>query len=350
VPNTSFIELRKRAREAGGAATHASLCVQSAGREGEDEKNQDRLSLGETRDGGGARHQFAIVCDGTSTSPFSAEAAAYVSAQAGALFEEDALRRVVASLRQMRAALLERPLEHEEGQSELLRSMFEEIVRQKYQVSYQTTFVAVRLKRDEEGAAGSVTVRAVGCGDSALFIFREDGELLYNNLNLADASDPFKHTSPFTAVLPDSYDEATDNVLLEAAEFPEDVHLLLCSDGFYDGFTNFREALDWLREHRAELSDPAARDLCARELHQRLEQKKGDDDISFIWLHPAAPPPEAPQEAEEAEVMEHAGVVNVEPEGRRAGLLDKLLAFLLRPFRRAKQDSADAAGASKRRA
>jgi serine/threonine protein phosphatase PrpC len=245
--------------------------------------------LMEITDSENTRCQFAGVCDGTTTSPYSAEAAEYVSDHVHALFQEDGLRRVAEGLQAKRAALLERPLKMDEGQPTLLRSMFEEIVRQKYQDSYQTTLVAVCLKRDETNSAGMIYVKAVGCGDSALFIFRENGELRYNNVNLDDELDAFKHGSPFTAVLPDCYDATTKNVLFDFEEFPEDVHLLLCGDGFYDGFTNFREMREWLNEHREELKNPGRGKKCLLELHDNLSKKKGDDDISFIWLRPKTP-------------------------------------------------------------
>jgi serine/threonine protein phosphatase PrpC len=218
-----------------------------------------------------------------------------------ALFHEEGLRRTVEALKGMRLALLEKPLKVQEGQSELLRSMFEEIVRQKYQNAYQTTFVAVCLKREAGGRAGTVSVKAVGCGDSALFIFREDGELLYNNLKLEDEHDSFKHGSPFTAVLPDSYAEGQSNLLFDFEEYPADAHLLLCSDGLYDAFANFKEIRDWLHEHRPELKSAGPRDECLSELHGRLNRTKGDDDISFIWLHPAAEKAGEPKEEKKTE-------------------------------------------------
>lgn len=322
----SSTRLAEPAREEKRGGTHAAISVESPGKEDEDEKNQDRVMLMETSDARGAKCQFAIVCDGTSTSPFSAEAAAHVSLQVNTLFEEGGLRRTVEALKAMRLDLLNRPLPLEEGQSELLRSMFEEIIRQKYQSAYQTTFVAVCLKRGENSAAGKVSVKAVGCGDSALFIFREDGELLYNNLNLGSALDPFNHGSPFTPVLPDSYKGEGEHVLVASEEHPEGVHLLLCSDGLYDGFKNFKEIRDWLIEHREELGDPEGRAACLAELHRNLGRKKGDDDISFVWLHPAAPPPEREREQKGAAGLPES------PAGRRPGLLARMLAALLRLF------------------
>lgn len=277
----------KSAHEAEIKATHTAISILSPGREEEEEKNQDRLMLIETSDSKNVRCQFAIVCDGATTSPYSGAAAEYVAGQLQVLFQEDGLQRTTEALKEMRLALLQKPLKMEEGQSPLLRSMFEEIVKQKYQNSYQTTFVAVCLKREESSSAGMISIKAVGCGDSAVFIFRENGELLYNNVYLDDEHDRFKHGSPLTAVLPDSYDEETDNLLFDFKEYPEDLQLLLCSDGLYDGFTTFKELRDWLNEHRSELEDSELHERCLAELHHGLNQKRGDDDISLIWLRPS---------------------------------------------------------------
>lgn len=278
--------LAEPTHEEGKGATHAAIRIVSPGKDEEEEKNQDRIMLMETTDSKDVTYQFAIVCDGTTTSPYAAAAAEHVAGAVHSLFCEEGLRRTVEALKEMRLALLEKPLKIQEGQSELLRSMFEEIVRQKYQSAYQTTFVAVCLKRAEDVSPGMISLKAINCGDSALFIFRDDGKLLYNNLKLEDELDRFKHGSPFTDVLPDSYREERDYMLFDFEEYPEDVHLLLCSDGLYDGFTNFKEICDWLHEHQAKLKSAELHDECLSELHFNLNRKKGDDDISFIWLHP----------------------------------------------------------------
>jgi serine/threonine protein phosphatase PrpC len=299
--NMSSTDLAKSTHEENRWAAHAAISIVSPGKDEEEEKNQDRLLLMETTDSKNTKCQLAIVCDGVTSSPNGAAAAEYISDQVHALFQEGGLERTVEALKEMRLALLEKPLKMENGQSALLRSMFEEIVRQKYQHSYQSTFAAVCLKRDETNSPGMISIKALGCGDAALFIFRENGELHYNNVNLDNELDRFRHSSPFTAVLPDCYDRETNNVLFDFKEYPEDVHLLLCSDGLYDGFTNFKEIRDWLHEHRAELMDSALAEKCLSELHNRLNQKKGDDDISFIWLHPNGMQPATQQEVEESE-------------------------------------------------
>jgi len=259
-------------------------------------------------DGRNASCRYAVVCDGTSSSPYAAAAAEYVSGRVRELFQEDGIGRAAAALKEMRLSLLDRPLKPIEGQSDLLRSMFEEIVRKKHRHAYQTTFVAVCLKRAEGGQAGFVYIKAIACGDSALFIFSGDGELLYNNVRLSGNLDPFKHGSPLTAVLPDSYGGAAEHILFDFKEYPQDTHLLLCSDGLYDAFTNFQEIYDWLNVHSAELDSKEAREGHLSELHRRLNGKKGDDDISFIWLRP----PAEEEEKKEKPVYEVEVVANVD--------------------------------------
>lgn len=301
MPNTSSTETAATALAEEQRPTHAAVRVVSPGREEEDEKNQDRVSFAESPDGAG--WLFAVVCDGTTTSPFAADAAEYVALRGAALFEEGGVGLAAEGLRELRRELLARPVVLDGEHSELLRGMLEEIVRQKYQSAYQTTFVAVRLGREGVGA-GQVSVSAIGCGDSALFVFDAEGALRFNSLGLEGALAPFRHTSPLTPVLPDSYDDAAGHVILERELYSEDVNLLLCTDGFYDGFENFKEMHGWLEGHRAELEDEAARAACLAELHRNLERKKGDDDISFVWLYPSAPAPgegEGPLEAEPPE-------------------------------------------------
>lgn len=312
-------------------AAHAALSIVSPGKD-EEEKDQDRLK--EFTDGEETMCQFAIVCDGTTTSMYAAAAAAYVAGEVRSLFQEDGLQRVVETLQEKRRLLLEKPLKMNEGQSALLRSMYEEIVKEKSHSSYQTTFIAVCLKREESDSTGMISIKAIGCGDSALFIFGADGDLRYNNINLSDAQDPFKHSSPFTAVLPDSYDRETNHVLHDFKQYPEDVQLLLCSDGFYDGFANFKELHEWLNEHVSQLADSEMRNKCLSELHHNLNQKKGDDDISFIWLYPNKTP-EAEAEAEVLVVEEKEEEITDAENSKsgKPGIFARLFAAINRWFK-----------------
>lgn len=254
-------------------SVHSSISISSPGRDANgEEKNQDRLMSFVTADGENTMRHFAIVCDGVTPSPCAAAAAEYVSSQVRALFQEGGFRQVSVALKEMR------------------RSLFEQQAKTGV-ASYQTTFVAVCIERDATKPAAKTSVKTIGCGDTALFIFRENGELCYNNMNLSDEEDRFRHDSSSVAVLPDCYDEESGHALPGFEGYAEDVQLLLCSDGFYDGFTNFKEIRGWLNEHRAELTDSALREKCLSELHGNLRRKKEDDDISFIWLRPGETTP-----------------------------------------------------------
>ena len=253
-------------REAGRLGLYAAISIVSPGKDGRgEEKNQDRLKLLKFTDGENSTWHLAAVCDGVTPSPRAAVAAEYVSGRVRELFQEGGLRRIAGRLKAMRRSLLMQP---------------------EYQRAYQTTFVAVRMKRGATSPAGAVSAKAVGCGDCALFIFREDGGLYYNNVNLKDEEDRFRSAPAPIPVLPDCYDEESDNVLFESEEYPEDAQLLLCSDGLYDGFANFKELHGWLNEYCAKLTDPALREGCLSELHHNLKRLKEDDDITFIWLRP----------------------------------------------------------------
>jgi serine/threonine protein phosphatase PrpC len=255
-----------RVREAERSGLYAAISIVSPGKDGKgEEKNQDKLKLLKFTDGEGSTWHLAAVCDGVTPSPCAAAAAEYVAGRLRELFQEGGLRRIAGRLQAMRRSLLVRP---------------------NYQRAYQTTFVAVCMKRAATIPLGAISVKAVGCGDCALFIFREDGGLYYNNVNLKDEEDRFRSAPEPIPVLPDYYDEESDNVLFEFEEYPEDAQLLLCSDGLYDGFANFKELHGWLNEHRAELMDPALRERRLSELHQNLKRLKEDDDITFIWLRP----------------------------------------------------------------
>jgi serine/threonine protein phosphatase PrpC len=255
--------------------------VQSAGTDDDETKDQDRIMLVENE-----ACEFAIVCDGTTTSPYAAEAAEFVASHVKEIFEPGGLQKVVDSLKAKRADLLAKPLKIQEEHSAPIRSLWEEIIRKKYQSAYQTTFVAVCCKRIGDPPEGDIAIKVLSCGDSAIFIFRENGELVNNNLGLQDDVNPLNHLSPFTKVLPDSYEDGISHVPFESKLYPKDTHILICSDGFYDGFTNFKEIREWLQLRETDLEDTDRQKQHLLELHAGLNQRKGDDDISFIWLRP----------------------------------------------------------------
>lgn len=308
----------------------APIKVLSPGKDDDEVKDQDRIMLVE----GGAREQsecqFAIVCDGTTTSPYAAEAAKLVTDQVTELFQPGGLQRVVDSLKAKRADLLTKPLKIPEDHSASIRALWEEIIRKKYQCSFQTTFVAICCKRNGDLPEGEIAIKALGCGDSAIFVFRENGELVNNNLGLQDEVDPFKHLSPFTAVLPDSYEDEIGHVLFEFKTYPDDTHILICSDGFYDGFTNFKEICDWLKLRETDLEDETRQEQHLLELHAGLNQKKGDDDISLIWLRPSRKVTEEPAEYANPEAVITVEERRSEPD--RPSLFLRFYFTILRTF------------------
>jgi hypothetical protein len=68
-----------------------------------------------------------------------------------------------------------------EGTPEGLRRLLEKVVQTKKAESFQTTIIAAQFALDGQ----VVVARVLKCGDSALFAFSPDGELLMSSLALA---------------------------------------------------------------------------------------------------------------------------------------------------------------------
>jgi len=278
---TSINSAIDAAGEEAPARAFDTLCIVSPGREEDDQKDQDRLAVVRVSEANGSQLEFAAVCDGVTTSPCSERAAEFVAGRVSTLFDLGGIERAAEGLKQMRQELLEKPLRLEPAESAMMTQLVEEIIREKYSRSFQTTVVAVCVKRGP-----GTMIKAIGCGDSALFIFRDFGRLLYNNVQVANEYEQFNHATPFTAVLPDSFKLTSDNVLFDFNEFDDDVQLLLCSDGLYDCFASFSEIHNWIDEHLPELQTAGSAAACLVELHERLTRRKGDDDITFVLLRP----------------------------------------------------------------
>jgi len=90
--------------------------------------------------------------------------------------------------------------------------------------------------------------------------------------------------SSVTAVLPDHFFAGNWHFWEET--FPVGAHFVLATDGFYGCFSGAPDLWCWLERHRPNLTDEDSRDGLMRELHAGLESKRGDDDISFVWLRP----------------------------------------------------------------
>ncbi len=141
---------------------------------GEEQKDQDRARFLEPG-------LVGVVCDGVSSSPRAAEAAALVTSCAPILFVRGAhegLRTVCDLLMAYREEFQKARLGVPDDVSEAVQTMLRAVLRQKQATSYQTTVAAIRLRPGKS----DVGVDIMGCGDSAVFAFVDDGELLYSSL------------------------------------------------------------------------------------------------------------------------------------------------------------------------
>lgn len=255
------------------------ITIASPGKDGDAFKNQDWGSHC-CKDG----VYTAAVCDGTTASPRAEYAARYVASCAKAIFQHnDALSQIVNTLRSHRTKLLAREIKLSPAQQRS-RSIFEEIVTEKRKISYQTTLVAGQW---QENPDATLSLRWMGCGDSAIFVFGADGALRLNNLDLADEYDPFKHASPITQVIPDNYKDE-QHFVSSLGPLPADSAILLCSDGFYDCFNTLAEIYEWTCDNWQSLQTAEELKKIQHDLHQRLRSKKGDDDIyALYWFAPS---------------------------------------------------------------
>jgi serine/threonine protein phosphatase PrpC len=96
--------------------------------------------------------------------------------------------------------------------------------------------------------------------------------------------DSFNHRGSATMVLPDhfycgSYDSFQDT-------FPPQTSFILCSDGFYGGFSDWQQLWTWLQVNASGLNRDSDRQAILEQLHTYLHNRGGDDDISFVWIQP----------------------------------------------------------------
>lgn len=87
-----------------------------------------------------------------------------------------------------------------------------------------------------------------------------------------------------TAVLPDHCYTGQWDYFEE--RFEPETHFFLCSDGFYHVFSNASEMCEWLTINKTDLTVRQKKISLLNELHRKLSDKCGDDDISFIWIYP----------------------------------------------------------------
>jgi len=87
-----------------------------------------------------------------------------------------------------------------------------------------------------------------------------------------------------TLVLPDHFYKGYVESYQD--RFPKGTHFVLCSDGFYNCFSDAKYLWQWLKNHAKTLSHKDERQSLLRQLHSQLDAKSGDDDISFVWAYP----------------------------------------------------------------
>jgi serine/threonine protein phosphatase PrpC len=275
------------------------------------EKNQDRAVVERTE-----TFWVATVCDGVTQSAYSADAADLISDASAGLWKEGGLKECVQLLQRRREELMASELPELVDETSFMSRARADILREKRRQAFQTTLISVRMTPLE---GNEVLLEAKSCGDSALFVFDRIGQLTLSNLKLEDENSPFDHASPFTDVLPDHFRGEEPSL---STKIDGDAHVILCSDGFYDAFTNPGALFRWLLLNGDKLPDALS------DLHVQLDGLRGDDDISLVWLCPVGI--ETEDDAAEAAP---ADVIAKQDLPARGGVLRWLLRRLLRIFR-----------------
>ena len=92
------------------------------------------------------------------------------------------------------------------------------------------------------------------------------------------------HSGSHTEVLPDNF--YTGHWVYFEDEFPADTHFILASDGFTECFDTPLEMWLWLNRYKNYLRDEYKKKILLKRLHMIRKKKRGDDDISFVWMFP----------------------------------------------------------------
>jgi hypothetical protein len=155
----------------------SDLTVVSPMRDGDEEKDQDRAVWFPVM-------QAACLADGTSSSPYSAEAADHVCRFSPTLFMGNGtmtsrLKTIADLLIALRLEAQKKRLKALPNVSESMQAMLHDIARDTLAQSYQTTMIAASFVLADQ----TVIARVVHIGDSAFFAFDGDGELLTTTLS-----------------------------------------------------------------------------------------------------------------------------------------------------------------------
>lgn len=364
--------------------------------DGAEKKDQDRAQWYEPG-------QTAALSDGVTTSLYSQQAAELVTLFIPSVFDgklHERLEMLCDTLMAHRINCKTDTLSVDPNASPAMQKMLRRVIQDKTTISFQTTVIAVRLISDIK----CVTAEVLKCGDSAMFAFSPQGQLLSTTLDsmnpkeagnkkvsentiqfgpgdeilvrVEGALSRFPHLHKKAGISTeyannwfickpiDQADEATkaDRHLFDIQCFelkPRDLlvvpkyligvpqtckntryrmihyssnikplfskqsmaslinfedrgcttmvlpdhfycgcyehyqdrfsintHFLLCSDGFYGAFDNWPELWTWLQHNKLNLESEVQKNNIMKKLHEQLQTKGGDDDISFIWIRP----------------------------------------------------------------
>ncbi len=252
------------------------------------------------------REGVACVCDGTTSSPYAGEAARHVvdfverhadrwlvPAPTPYVFHQ-VMDELIGDLLGLRREAAERPIKSDADPA--LLALLEADVKEKRRFSHQTTIISARLAAD----GANLSIRYFKCGDSDLLVFDPDGKLLFTTADLRiDRSDEptaerdgtigqaakrlrFHHPSNVTEVVPEKFLHSM--LWVHEQRFLADASVLLATDGLLDAFPGPSELFDWLRVNHDNLATEEACAAPLAALHEQLQRRRGDDDISFVWV------------------------------------------------------------------
>lgn len=242
----------------------------SPGKTENDFKNQDRADFFHDTENDIVT---AVLCDGASTSWYSEIAAEYVASNAVKIFNNRiGLTETVEGLKLLREEAVKKieVIYSDPKQIWHKESAIENTMR-----SYMTTIVGAQWQRGDNSL---IMKKVLHIGDSAVFIFDMDGNIIYSNL-INNSLEQFSGNT-ITKLIPDHYN---DKVHLAETSYNEKCCILLCSDGFYEAFNNFSEIFLWLKNNINVLKEGDKINALMVQLHNNLSEKNGDDDISFIF-------------------------------------------------------------------
>lgn len=242
-------------------------------------KDQDRAAVVGRDDIVGA-----LVADGVTSSPRSAQGAEFVASLASELVSdnpEQFLEQAAIGLQALRAEAQTQPITVDPAIPEQMRSMVMQAATEKLRRSHQTTLVALRAQAD----ANVLSIRLAQCGDSVFLAYSRQGKLLYSTAgvrrsatgDLGNARLEFVPGGSVTAVFPD---HASETFLWQGAiTVPLDSLLVLASDGVTGAFEGPSTLWEWFS-----WADSQGATAASADIHARLAARKGDDDVSLIVL------------------------------------------------------------------